>query len=113
MKEIKAIIRDFALPKVLDALRDHPEFPGLTVSMARGFGKAVRDPDLNDPPMDLMETPPKVKLEIVVPDHLVDAVVDIICSQARTGRTGDGKIFVSSVDGVVKIRTGERNTEAL
>ncbi len=113
MKEIKAIIRDFALPKVLDGLRGHAEFPGLTVSMVRGFGKALRNREHDDPASELMETPPKVKLEIVVPDHLVDSVVEIICSRSRTGRTGDGKVFVSSVDEVIKIRTAERGDAAI
>lgn len=113
MKEIKAIIRDFTLPRVLDGLKGHPEFPGLTVSTVRGFGKALREKEHDDPTRELMETPPKVKLEIVVPDHLVDVVVEIICSRCRTGRTGDGKVFVSPVDEVIKIRTTERGDAAV
>ena len=106
MKEIKAIIQEFMLPKVVEALRAHPEFPGLTVSRVRGFGRSETEEDLS-------ETPPKIKLEIVVPSMLVDSVVELIRAHAHTGRPGDGKIFVYTVDEVVRIRTGERDQEAL
>ena len=106
MKEIKAVIQEFMLPKVMEALRAHPEFPGLTVSRVRGFGRCETGEDL-------AESPPKVKIEIVVPATLADNLVELIRLNAHTGRPGDGKIFVSSIDAVVKIRTGERDQEAL
>ncbi|MCL4489272.1 MAG: P-II family nitrogen regulator [Chloroflexi bacterium] len=106
MKEIKAIIQEFMLPKVVDALREHPEFPGLTISRVRGLGRYETGEELS-------ETSPKMKLEIVVPSALVDTVVELIRSAAHTGRPGDGKIFVSSVEAVVRISTGERDREAL
>lgn len=106
MKEIKAIIQEFMLPKVVAALREHPEFPGLTASRVRGFGRSETEEDLS-------ETPPKIKLEIVVPVALVDSVVELIRSHAHTGNPGDGKIFVSTVDEVVRIRTGEKDQDAL
>ncbi len=106
MKEIKAIIQEFMLPRVIEALQTHPEFPGLTVSRVRGFGKCETG-------QDLAETPPKMELEIVVPASLADSVVEIIRSSAHTGRPGDGKIFVSTIDAVIKVRTGERDREAL
>lgn len=106
MKEIKAVIQEFMLPKVMEALRTHPEFPGLTISRVRGFGRSEGDADLT-------ETPPKLKLEIVVPALIAEEVVDLIRSSAHTGQPGDGKIFVSPIDQVVKIRTGERDNEAL
>lgn len=71
MKEIKAVIQEFMLPKIVEALRAHPEFPGLTVSRVRGFGRSEKDAELS-------ETPPIVKLEIVVPTALVDHVVELI-----------------------------------
>ena len=106
MKEIKAIIQEFMLPKVVEALRGHPEFPGLTVSRVRGFGRYGTENELS-------ETSPKIKLEIVVPAALVDSVVELIRSHAHTGNPGDGKIFVSTVDEVVRIRSGERDHDAL
>ncbi|MBI4892654.1 MAG: P-II family nitrogen regulator [Acidobacteria bacterium] len=106
MKEIKAIIQEFMLPKVVEALRAHPEFPGLTVSRVKGFGRYGTEAELS-------ETSPKIKLEIVVPAALVDNVVELIRSHAHTGRPGDGKIFVSSIDEVIRIRTGERDQDAL
>lgn len=106
MKEIKAVIQEFMLPKVVEALRGHPEFPGLTVSRVRGLGRCETEGELS-------ETSPRVKLEIVVPNALVENVVDLIRTSAHTGNPGDGKIFISPVDGVVKIRSGERNKEAL
>lgn len=112
MKEIKAIIQEFMFPKVLDGLRGHPEFPGITISQVRGFGKALREHG-SEPIEDLSETTPKIKLEIVVPDELADVVVEIIRCRAHTGRPGDGKIFVSSVDEVIKIRTAERGDPAV
>ncbi|MBA3975708.1 MAG: hypothetical protein C0504_16000 [Candidatus Solibacter sp.] len=106
MKEIKAIIQEFMLPKVVEALREHVEIPGLTVSRITGFGRSERAAGLS-------ETAPMVKLEIVVPSALVNSVVEIIRSHAHTGRPGDGKIFISTVDEVVRIRTGERDQNAL
>ncbi len=106
MREIKAVIQEFMLPKVVEALRTHPEFPGLTVSRVRGFGRS-------EPEKDLAETDPKIKLEIVVPAALVESVVELIRSNAHTGRPGDGKIFVSTVDAAVRVRTGERDQDAI
>lgn len=112
MKEIKAVIQKFMFPKVLDALRGHPELPGLTISEVRGFGKAGASTTAATA-ADLMESSPKIKLEIVVPDEAVDALVEIIRSKAHTGNPGDGKIFVSDVDRVIRVRTGEREDEVV
>lgn len=106
MKEIKAIIQEFMLPKVVEALRGHPEFPGLTVSRVRGFGRHGTEEELS-------ETSPKIKLEIVVPAAHVDGVIELIRSHAHTGRPGDGKIFVYTVDEVVRIRTGQKGESAI
>lgn len=108
MKEIKAVIQKFMLPKVLEALRGHPELPGLTISEVKGFGKGGATKTAGEFPPDLMQSSPKIKLEIVVPDDIVESLVQIIRTHARTGNLGDGKIFVSSVDEVIKVRTGER-----
>jgi nitrogen regulatory protein P-II 1 len=105
MKEIKAIIQEFMLPKVVEALRAHPEFPGVTISRVRGLGRYETEAELT-------ETSPRIKLEIVVPSAVVDSVVELIRSSAYTGRPGDGKIFVSSVEAVIAIRTGKQDREA-
>ncbi len=113
MKEIKAIIQPFMLSKVIEALKERDDLPGVTVSEIKGFGKA-RAEGVNDKIVeDSIGYVEKVKLEIVVPDKIADAVVDIISTHAHTGRAGDGKIFVYTVDEVVKIRTGERGEGAI
>ena len=108
MKEIKAIIQPFLLSKVVEALKEIEGPPGITVSDVRGFGRAravgARDAVLQDN----VEYVKKSKLEIVVPNDLAETVVEVIRSKAHTGNPGDGKIFVYTVDDVMRIRTGER-----
>ena len=106
MKEIKAIIRPFVLDRVIDALEEIPDLPGITMSDVRGFGKAKESAD---PMRDVK----KIKLEIMVPDSMAQEVVDRIARAAHTGNPGDGKIFVISVEDVIKIRTGERGLDAI
>ena len=113
MKEIKAIIQPFMLSKVIEALKEREDLPGVTVSEIKGFGKARGEGVEDKIVEDSIGYVEKVKLEIVVPDKIVDAVVDIISTHAHTGRAGDGKIFVYTVDEVVKIRTGERGEGAI
>ncbi len=114
MKEVKAIIRPFLLSKVVEALRQIEGLPGLTVDRdVRGFGRSPVEKDRDKIVDDLVEYIPKAKLEIVVPDELVEKVVMTIQQHARTGNPGDGKIFIISVDDVVKIRTGEQGEKAL
>ena len=114
MKEIKAIIQPFMLSKVVNALKEIEGLPGVTVDTSvRGFGKGRAA----DAPArivdDLVEYVSKAKLEIVVPNELVETVVAVIQKNARTGNPGDGKIFVYNVEEVVKIRTGERGEGAI
>lgn len=113
MKEIKAIIQPFMLAKVINALKELEELPGVTVSEVKGFGKSRAEDAADKLVEDFVDYARKLKLEIVVPDHLVDEVVKIVSANAHTGRPGDGKIFVSTVDDVVKIRTGERGEQAI
>jgi len=114
MKEVKAIIRPFLLSKVVEALRQIEGLPGLTVDRdVRGFGRSPVEEDRDKIVDDLVEYIPKAKLEIVVPDELVEKVVTTIQQHARTGNPGDGKIFVLNVEEVVKIRTGERGEQSL
>lgn len=107
MKEIKAIIQPFMLDKVLEGLHDIEELPGLTVSEVRGYGRTRgrRADAAADEPVQYVK---KAKIELVVPDALVERVVRTIQEHAHTGNIGDGKIFVYPVDDVVRIRTGER-----
>ncbi|MBK9097456.1 MAG: P-II family nitrogen regulator [bacterium] len=113
MKEIKAIIRPFKLLKVLEALKEIKTLPGITISEIIGFGKAeinTKDIKIID---DKILSVPRTKLEIVVDDSMVDNVLNIIQKVAHTGNSGDGKIFVSNVDEVIKIRTNERSKVAI
>lgn len=113
MKEIKAIIRPFKLLKVLDALKQIKTLPGVTISEIIGFGKD----EINTSDIKIVENKivsvPRTKLEIVVDDEMVNEVLNIIQKFAHTGNSGDGKIFVSNVDEVLKIRTNERSKTAI
>lgn len=113
MKEIKAIIQPFRLSDVVDALKDIQGLPGITVSEVRGFGKGRAAKSANKVVDEGIEYALKVKLELVVTDSMVEEVLRTICLYGKTGRPGDGKVFVSSVDEVVNIRTGERGEAAI
>ncbi|MEW5993098.1 MAG: P-II family nitrogen regulator [Candidatus Zixiibacteriota bacterium] len=113
MKEIKAIIQPFMLSKVINALKELEGLPGVTVSEVKGFGKGRAEDAEHKVVEDFIGYAKKVKLEIVVPDHLVEVVVHTIQTNAHTGNPGDGKIFVYRVDEVVKIRTGETGNQAI
>lgn len=113
MKEIKAIIQPFMLGKVIQALKEFPDLPGVTVSEVKGFGRSRAGNATEKVIEGTIEYGKKVKLEIVVPDHLVEEVVRTVCAHAHTGRPGDGKIFVHTIDEVVKIRTGEHDEAAI
>ena len=113
MKEIKAIIQPFMLSKVINALKERKDLPGVTVSEVKGFGKTRAEGVKDRIVEDSISYVKRVKLEIVLPDHLVDEIVEIIREKSHTGHLGDGKIFVSTVDEVVKIRTGEKGEGAI
>ena len=113
MKEIKAIIQPAMLDAVIHALKQIPELPGVTVSEVKGFGRN-RTVDAADRVIEgTTEYARKVKLEIVVPDEMLEWAVQTIQANAHRGKPGDGKIFISTVDDVLKIRTGERGEEAI
>lgn len=113
MKEIKAIIRPFKLLDVTEALQKIEGLPGVTVSEIKGFGKS-RAKDAKDKIVyEMVELVPRIKLEIVVDNKVVDEVVNVIQKYSHTGNTGDGKIFVIDVENVVKIRTNESGIKAL
>jgi nitrogen regulatory protein P-II 1 len=108
MKEIKAIMQPFLVSRVVEALKMIPGLPGVTVSDVRGFGRAQAVGAVNTVAEGAVEYVKKSKLEVVVPDEMVEKVVETIQRNAHTGNPGDGKIFVHKVDEVIRIRTGER-----
>ena len=113
MKEIKAIIRPARLLDVTEELQRIDGLPGVTVSDIRGFGKGRAKNASDKVVYEMVEFIPRIQLEVVVNDDLVAEVVDVIQKYAHTGNTGDGKIFVSTVDDIVKIRTNERGPGAV
>jgi len=112
VKKIEAIIKPFKLDEVKEALHD-VGVSGITVTEAKGFGRQKGHTELYRGAEYVVDFLPKVKLEVVVEDDLADRVVDAIAQAARTGRIGDGKIFVLDVGQAVRIRTGETNETAL
>ena len=112
MKKVEAIIRPFKLDQVKIALVN-AGIVGMTVSEVRGFGRQKGQTERYRGSEYTVEFLQKLKLEVVVEDDQVDTVVDKIIAASRTGEIGDGKIFVSPVDKIVRIRTGEDNTDAI
>ncbi|WCP15130.1 Nitrogen regulatory protein P-II [Sphingobium sp. AntQ-1] len=112
MKKVEAIIKPFKLDEVKEALHE-VGVSGITVTEAKGFGRQKGHTELYRGAEYVVDFLPKVKLEVVVDDSLADRVVEAICSAAQTGRIGDGKIFISAVEGAVRIRTGERDSDAI
>lgn len=113
MKEIKAIIQPFMLERVLQALEALDDLPGVTISDVRGWGRSQRDPRLDVELEGDHGFARKTQMEIVVADQAVARVTAAIVGAARTGRPGDGKIFVSEVMEIIKIRTGETGEGAI
>lgn len=112
MKEIKAYIQPFMLQKVSDALRA-VHLRGMSVSELKGFGREKDESYPHHAGDAVVEYTPKVKIEIVCPDEDCERIVKIIQQTAHTGRRGDGKIFVSTVDEAVSIRTGDKGERAI
>ncbi len=112
MKLIIAIIKPFKLDEVHDAL-NRLGISGMTVTEVKGYGRQKGHTEIYRGTEYAVSFLPKVRVEVVVPDEQVDQVVEAIISTARTGQIGDGKIFVTSIDQAIRIRTGETNNEAL
>lgn len=112
MKKIEAIIKPFKLDDVKEALQE-VGVQGITVLEARGFGRQKGHTELYRGAEYVVDFLPKVKIEVVVDDNMAEAAIEAILAAAQTGRIGDGKIFISHVDDVVRIRTGERGPQAL
>lgn len=112
MKKVEAIIKPFKLDEVKEAL-SAVGVQGITVSEVKGFGRQKGHTELYRGAEYVVDFLPKVKLEIIVKDEMVGQVVETIIKAAKTGRIGDGKIFVLPIEEVVRIRTGERGPDAL
>jgi len=112
VKKIEAVIKPFKLDEVKEALNE-VGVSGITATEAKGFGRQKGHTELYRGAEYVVDFLPKVKLEVVVDDDQVDRVVEAITNSARTGRIGDGKIFVSPIEMAVRIRTGERDSDAI
>jgi nitrogen regulatory protein P-II 1 len=112
MKKIEAVIKPFKLDEVREALAE-VGVSGLTVTDVKGFGRQKGHTELYRGAEYVVDFLPKVKIEVVVPENLVEQAIESIVKAARTGKIGDGKIFVTSVEHVVRIRTGETNESAI
>ena len=112
MKKIEAIIKPFKLEDVKDALSE-AGITGMTVSDVKGYGRQQGHSELYRGAEYVVDFLPKIKIELIVDNDDVDSTIDIIIAAAKTGKIGDGKIFVSSIERIVRIRTGEENEEAI
>jgi nitrogen regulatory protein P-II 1 len=112
MKQITAIVKPFKLEEVREALAEIG-VSGLTVTEVKGFGRQKGHTELYRGAEYVVDFLPKVKIELVVDDALVDRAVEAIQQAAKTDRIGDGKVFISAVDAAIRIRTGERGSDAL
>jgi len=112
MKKIEAVIKPFKLEDVKDALAD-AGITGMTVSDVKGYGRQQGHSELYRGAEYIVDFLPKVKLDLIVSDDNVDNVIELIVNAAKTGKIGDGKIFVSDVQRVIRIRTSEEDEEAI
>lgn len=112
MKQITAMIKPFKLEEVREALAEQG-VSGLTVTEVKGFGRQKGHTELYRGAEYVVDFLPKIKIEVVVQDQDVEACVDAIVHAARTGKIGDGKIFITPVEKIIRIRTGEENHSAL
>jgi nitrogen regulatory protein P-II 1 len=112
MKKIEAIIKPFKLDEVKEALQEIG-LQGITVLEAKGFGRQKGHTELYRGAEYVVDFLPKVKIEVVLSDEMLDKAVDAIQKAAKTGRIGDGKIFISNIDNAIRIRTGETGGDAI
>ena len=112
MKKIEAIIKPFKLDEVKEALQE-VGLQGITVTEAKGFGRQKGHTELYRGAEYVVDFLPKVKIEVVVTDDLAEKAVEAIQNAAKTGRIGDGKIFISTIEDAIRIRTGETGAEAV
>lgn len=112
MKKVEAIIKPFKLDEVKESLNEIG-IQGITVTEVKGFGRQKGHTELYRGAEYVVDFLPKIKLEIIAKDDMVAKIIDTILESARTGRIGDGKIFVTPIDEVIRIRTGEKGEDAI
>ena len=112
MKKIEAIIKPFKLDEVKNALAEIG-IQGLTVYEAKGFGRQKGHTELYRGAEYVVDFLPKIKLEFIINDEILEEVIETIKSSAHTGKIGDGKIFISNIEEIIRIRTGEKNSDAI
>ena len=112
MKKIEAIVKPFKLDEVKEALQE-VGLQGITVTEAKGFGRQKGHTELYRGAEYVVDFLPKVKVEVILQESQVDSAIEAIIKAARTGKIGDGKIFVTSVESIVRIRTGEQDEQAI
>jgi len=112
MRKIDAVIRPHLLDAVKNALQE-VGITGMTITEVKGFGRQKGHTETYRGSEYKIDFIPKIKIEVVVPDEMVDHVIDAVAKAAKTGKFGDGKIFVVPVEEVIRIRTGERNEQAI
>ena len=112
MKKIEAIIKPFKLDEVKEALHE-VGLQGITVIEAKGFGRQKGHTELYRGAEYVVDFLPKVKIELVIPDDMLERAVEAIQQAAYTGRIGDGKIFITSIEEAIRVRTGEKGNEAI
>ena len=112
MKQVTAIIKPFKLDEVREALAE-VGVSGLTVTEVKGFGRQKGHTELYRGAEYVVDFLPKIRVEVVLPDDQVEAAIEAVVKAARTGKIGDGKIFVSNVEDVIRIRTGEKGPDAI
>ncbi|CAM3233481.1 MULTISPECIES: P-II family nitrogen regulator [Shewanella] len=112
MKKVEAIIKPFKLDDVRESLAEIG-ITGMTVLEVKGFGRQKGHTELYRGAEYMVDFLPKVKIELVIQDELLDRAIEVIVDTARTGKIGDGKIFVTEIERVIRIRTGEENEEAV
>ncbi len=112
MKKVEAIIKPFRLDEVKDALIS-VGVGGMTITEVRGFGRQKGHTELYRGAEYVVDFLPKIKIEVIVPDNMVDKVVKAIMESAKTGKVGDGKIFIYPIEQVIRIRTGEVGEDAI
>lgn len=112
MKKVEAIIKPFKLDDVRESLAEIG-ITGMTVSEVKGFGRQKGHTELYRGAEYMVDFLPKVKIELVIQDEILEQAIDVIVATSRTGKIGDGKIFVTDVERVIRIRTGEENEEAV
>ncbi len=112
MKKIEAIIKPFKIEEIRDALNEIG-IQGMTITEVKGFGRQKGHTELYRGAEYVVDFIPKMKLEIIVADAMADKVLEVIQTKGKTGKIGDGKIFISSIDEVIRIRTGQRGEDAI